>query len=87
MNPPMSNLIAKEIRTRQLTYREAAPLFSKSYQCVSQWVNGETQPTDTTLLNLINSPHQWVSDLAFRCLVLRYPVIVQLLAARANQET
>lgn len=82
----MSNIIASELRTRKLTYRDAAPLFGKSYQCISKWVNGETKPTDTTLLNLINSQHQWVSDLAFRCLLIRYPVIMQSLVAKAQRE-
>src|SRR3989304_3681682 len=80
----VNKLIVREISSRELDFRKAAPYFGCSYQCVNQWARGETSPSDKTLITLIQSKHSWVSDLAFRCLLIRYPAIMQVLEIRAR---
>jgi len=80
----INQIIHHEISDRGLDFRQAAPYFGKSFQCVNQWARGETSPSDKTLITLIQSKHSWVSDLAFRCLLIRYPAIMQVLEIRAR---
>ena len=80
-------LIIAERHARQMSYREFSECLGVHFQRVHQWECGKRELSDASILTLIKSEHQWVIDLAFRCLLIRYPVILQLLAVRAGQVT
>lgn len=86
MKESVNSLIASELRARKLTYRAAAPELYRSFQCVGQWVSGETSPTDETLFAWLSSPTDWVRDLAFRCIRNRYPNLTEVILAAKQEE-
>ena len=71
--------------SRKLTLREFASTLQVNFQAVHQWERSERSPSAATLMRLMGNSEQWVSDLAFRCLLIRYPFINKILAMRSRR--
>lgn len=84
MSKRISQLIGRAIHERHLSLREAARHFGVTHQAIARWASGDTAPDDSTLFAMLASSTPWVSELAARCIAIRYPVIVEVLALRAK---